>query len=42
MELWRLREEMRQLRATWRGELEHHLTEIDPFRDGFFDAPGKL
>lgn len=31
MEVWRLRGDMRQLRATWRGELEHHLTEIkDP------------
>jgi hypothetical protein len=25
MEVWRLRKEMWQLRATWRGELEHHL-----------------
>ena len=38
MEVWRLRGEMRQLRVTWRGELEHHLTGIkDPFQDGWFD-----
>jgi hypothetical protein len=38
MEVWRLRGEMRQLRATWRGELEHHLTEIkDPSKDAWFD-----
>jgi hypothetical protein len=38
MEVWRLRGEMRQLRATWRGELEHHLTEIkDPSKDALFD-----
>jgi hypothetical protein len=38
MEVWRLRGEMRQLRASWRGELEHHLTEIkDPSKDAFFD-----
>ena len=31
MEVWRLRGEMRQLRAAWRGEREHHLNEIkDP------------
>lgn len=36
MEVWRLRGEMRQLRATWRGELEHHLTEIkDPSKDAW-------
>ena len=36
--MWRLRGEMRQLRVTWRGELEHHLTGIkDPFQDGWFD-----
>lgn len=38
MEVWRLRGEMRQLRATWRGELEHRLTEIkDPSKDAWFD-----
>jgi hypothetical protein len=38
MEVWRLRGDMRQLRATWRGELEHHLTEIkDPSKDVWFD-----
>ena len=36
MEVWRLRGEMRQLRATWRGELEHHLTKIkDPSKDAW-------
>jgi transposase len=28
MELWRLRGELRELRATWRCELERHLTQI--------------
>jgi hypothetical protein len=38
MEVWRLRGEMRQLRATWRGELEHRLTEIkDPSKDAWFN-----
>jgi hypothetical protein len=38
MEMWRLRGEMRQLRATWRGELEHRLTEIkDPSKDAWFN-----
>jgi hypothetical protein len=37
LEVWRLGGEMRQLRATWRGELEHHLTEIkDPSKDAWF------
>lgn len=36
MEVWRLRGEMRQLRAAWRGELEHRLTQIkDPSKDAW-------
>lgn len=31
--LWRLRGELRQLRATWRCELEHGLREIDDLKD---------
>ncbi len=29
MELWRLRGELRELRATWRREFEHHLLQVE-------------
>jgi hypothetical protein len=38
MEIWRLRSELRELRAIWRGEVEHHLREVtDPSKDAFVD-----
>ena len=33
MELWRLRGELRELRAAWRSEFEHHLQQIDDLKD---------
>ncbi len=36
MELWRLRGELRELRAVWRREFEHHLHQIeDPAQSGW-------
>jgi hypothetical protein len=38
MEMWRLRGELRELRAGWRRELEHHLLQIEnPAEEGWFD-----
>lgn len=38
MELWRLRGELRQLRAVWRSELEHHLGQIEnPAEEAWLD-----
>jgi hypothetical protein len=36
LELWRLRSELRQLRSTWRRELQFHLSNIeDPANEGW-------
>lgn len=38
MEVWRLRGDLRALRATWRRELEHHLAQIEnPAEEGWLD-----
>ena len=38
MEVWRLRGELRELRATWRRELEHHLLQIEnPAEEAWVD-----
>jgi hypothetical protein len=38
MEVWRLRGELRELRATWRLELEHHLSQIEnPAEEAWID-----
>ena len=33
MEIWRLRGELREIRAAWRREVEHHLKQIDDPKD---------
>src|SRR6185312_5366833 len=38
LEVWRLRGELRELRATWRSELEHHLLQIEnPAEEAWID-----
>ncbi len=38
IQLWQLRLELRELRATWRREIEHHIEQIEnPAHDKFFD-----
>jgi hypothetical protein len=38
LELWRLRGELRELRATWRREFEHHLVQVDdPAQKGWVE-----